>query len=225
MTCNTWQNTNQCKENSSRQCNTIHNSTDIISSIRTRTTTAGLTSDQKAIASFWSDATGFTGTPGGHWISIANQQVRSRELSYDKAVELYALLGIALGDAFISAWETKYQVLLIRPDTYINNTIDAGWSPYLTTPAFPEYPSGHSVGSGAAAEVLTQLLGAEVYTDDTHHDDLKLPPRAFTSYWEAAQEAAWSRLYGGIHFRAAIMNGLAQGKCVGMNLLARIHIS
>ncbi len=189
------------------------------------TTTAGLTSDQKAIASFWSDATGFTGTPGGHWISIANQQVRSRELSYDKAVELYALLGIALGDAFISAWETKYQVLLIRPDTYINNTIDAGWSPYLTTPAFPEYPSGHSVGSGAAAEVLTQLLGAEVYTDDTHHDDLKLPPRAFTSYWEAAQEAAWSRLYGGIHFRAAIMNGLAQGKCVGMNLLARIHIS
>jgi hypothetical protein len=191
--------------------------------VEVMTTTRGLSAEQKAIASFWSDATGFTGTPGGHWISIANQQVRALDVGFERAVKLYALLGIALSDAFISAWDTKYRVLLIRPDTYIARYIDAGWSPYLITPAFPEYPSGHSVGSGAAAEVLTQLLGVAPFTDDTHRDDLALPARSFASYWEAAGEAALSRLYGGIHFRAAIENGLKQGQCVGQVVAGSIR--
>jgi hypothetical protein len=106
-------------------------------------------------------------------------------------------------------------VNLLRPVTYIRATIDPGWTPLLTTPPFPEYPSGHSVQSGAAAEVLTDLFGdGYAFVDDTHAAR-GLAPRSFGSFREAAEEAAISRLYGGIHFRAAIDDGLEQGRCIG----------
>ena len=103
---------------------------------------------------------------------------------------------------------------LLGDVTYIRALIDPAWTPLLVTPPFPEYTSGHSVQSSAAAEVLTKMFGQMPFTDHTH-DDRGLAPRSFGSFIQAAEEAAISRLYGGIHFRPAIEKGLAQGWCIG----------
>jgi hypothetical protein len=97
--------------------------------------------------------------------------------------------------------------------------VDKNWSPVLGTPLFPEYPSGHSVQSAAAAQVLTQLFGQNFAFTDSTHSARGLQPRRFDSFEQAAQEAALSRLYGGIHFRAAIEDGLTQGRCIGAKVL------
>jgi hypothetical protein len=175
---------------------------------------AELTPEQKAIARFWSDDPGQTATPPGHSISILNQTVRALDLPLDRAAEAYAKVGVAFADAFISCWRTKYRFNLLRPVTYIRKRIDASWTPLLVTPPFPEYTSGHSVQSAAAAEVLTDLFGNRSFTDRTH-ETRGLPARSFPSFTAAAEEAAVSRLYGGIHFRAGIERGLEQGACVG----------
>jgi PAP2 superfamily len=99
--------------------------------------------------------------------------------------------------------------------TYARAQFDPDWLPLLVTPPFPEYPSGHSVQSGAACQVLTDLFGPRYAFVDRTHDERGLAPRRFGSFLEAADEAAVSRLYGGIHFRAAIENGLAQGRRIG----------
>ena len=177
-------------------------------------TTADLAPEQEAIARFWSDDPGQTATPAGHSVSILTELLRDTDALLDRAAEAYAKLGIAVADAFIACWRTKYQYNLLRPVTYIERVIDPNWTPLLTTPPFPEYTSGHSVQSGAAAQVLTDLFGEVAFSDHTH-DRLGLPPRSFRSFREAAEEAAISRLYGGIHFRAAIEHGLDQGGRIG----------
>jgi hypothetical protein len=103
--------------------------------------------------------------------------------------------------------------------TYIRSVIDPGWTPLLVTPPFPEYTSGHSVQTAASAQVLTGLFGKLAFTDHTH-DARGLSPRSFSSFIEAAEEAAMSRLYGGIHFRAAIERGLEQGASIGERVTA-----
>jgi hypothetical protein len=173
-----------------------------------------LTPEQEAIARFWSDDPGVTCTPPGHSISILTQVIRAGGFGLDVAAEAYAKVGIAIADAFISCWSTKYRYNLLRPVTYIRRAIDPRWSSLLVTPPFPEYTSGHSVQSAAAAQILTDLFGTFPFTDHTH-DDRGLAPRSFGSFHEAAEEAAISRLYGGIHFRAAIALGLEQGLCLG----------
>lgn len=172
-----------------------------------------LTPEQEAIARFWSDDPGQTPTPPGHSISILTQVARARAVTLAQAAEAYAKVGIAVADAFIACWNAKYRYTLLRPVTYIQSIVDAGWTPLLTTPPFPEYTSGHSVQSAAAAEVLTDLFGDVAFVDRTHESCL--PARSFRSFHEAAEEAAVSRLYGGIHFRAAIERGLEQGCYVG----------
>ena len=99
--------------------------------------------------------------------------------------------------------------------TYIRRLIEPAWLPLLVTPPFPEYTSGHSVQSGAAFQVLTDMFGDGLAFVDHTHDNRGLPARSFGSFFEAAEEAAISRLYGGIHYRAAIVNGIEQGKCIG----------
>jgi PAP2 superfamily len=181
--------------------------------------TSRLSQEQEAIARFWSDDPGETATPPGHSVSILTQVLRAQDASLSRAAEAYAKVGIAVADAFIACWRTKYDYNLIRPVTYIQRVIDPSWTPLLTTPPFPEYTSGHSVQSGAAAQVLTDLFGQVAFTDHTH-DRLGLPARSFRSFTEAAEEAALSRLYGGIHFRAAIEHGLEQGRRVGERVSA-----
>ena len=173
-----------------------------------------LTLDQEAIARFWSDDPGTTATPPGHSLSILTQVVRLLDVELDRAAEAYAKVGIAVADSFIACWRTKYEHHLLRPVTCIRRVIDPGWTPLLVTPPFPEYTSGHSVQSAAAARVLTDLFGDVAFTDRTH-EQRGLPARLFRSFTAAADEAAISRLYGGIHFRSAIERGLQQGRCVG----------
>lgn len=178
-------------------------------------TSRTLTPEQVEIARFWSDDPMLSPTPPGHWISIGWTILDDRDAGLEESADVMARLGIAQADAFIANWEAKYRYDLLRPVTYIRRVIDKAWEPLLITPPFPEYPSGHSTQSGAAASVLTALFGPDVaFADDTHSDD-GLPVRSFSSFRAAASEAGISRLYGGIHFRAAIDNGLAQGECVG----------
>jgi hypothetical protein len=181
--------------------------------------TGDLTPEQEAIARFWSDDPAQTATPPGHSISILTQVARELDITLDRAAEAYAKVGIAVADAFISCWRTKYNVNLLRPVTYIRRVIDPNWTSLLVTPPFPEYTSGHSVQTAAAAQVLTSLFGQLAFTDHTH-DARGLPPRSFSSFAAAAEEAAISRLYGGIHFRAAIERGLEQGACIGKHATA-----
>ena len=174
-----------------------------------------LTSEQVAIARFWSDDPMLSPTPPGHWISIALQLLDREHADLGRTADVLARVGIAEADAFIGCWHTKYEYDTLRPVTYIRKLIDPGFEPLLITPPFPEYPSGHSTQSGAAAAVLTRLFGDNFAFDDTTHTADGLPGRKFASFWAAAEEAAISRLYGGIHFRAAVERGLTQGKCIG----------
>jgi hypothetical protein len=175
-----------------------------------------LTPEQRAIALFWADDPGLTATPPGHSISILTQFLRRMEAGLDLAAEAYAKVGIAVADSFIACWSTKYRYNLLRPITFVQRVIDPAWgNPLpLTTPPFPEYTSGHSVQSGAVAQVLSDLFGDFPFTDHTH-DARGFAPRSFASCLAMAEEAAISRLYGGIHFRPAIELGIDQGRCIG----------
>jgi hypothetical protein len=180
-----------------------------------------LTPEERATAEFWLDNLRTTGTPAGHWVLIENQLVDQLDLTLNRAAEMYGMVGIVLADSFISCWSLKYQVLLLRPETYINEYISRRWRPYITTPMFPEYPSGHSTASSAAAEMLTFLFGTVAFTDESKVQ-FGMEPRSYTSFEQAASEAAISRLYGGIHYRAAIENGLDMGRCVAQRALDNI---
>jgi hypothetical protein len=179
-----------------------------------------LTPEQAAIARFWSDDPMLSPTPPGHWISMALQILDREKAGLDRIVEAVALVGVTVADAFIGCWESKYQYDLVRPVTYIRRLIDPKFEPLLITPPFPEYPSGHSTQSSAAATVMTKLFGANfAFIDETRKAD-GVKPRSFPSFEAAAEEAAMSRLYGGIHFRAAIERGLGQGRCIGAYTVA-----
>jgi membrane-associated phospholipid phosphatase len=175
---------------------------------------AALTDEQRLIARFWSDDPMLSPTPPGHWISIALDIMAGQGADAPRKAEVLALLGITLADSFIANWHVKYQYDLLRPVTYIRRVKDKAWEPILITPPFPEYPSGHSTQSGAAAAVLANLFGDPFAFEDATHVRDKMPVRRFASFAEAAREAAESRLYGGIHFRAAVEKGLEQGACV-----------
>lgn len=174
-----------------------------------------LTDEQKLIARFWSDDAMLTPTPAGHWISIVMQIADRDALPAETITATLAKLGCAQADAFISCWSTKFKYNLLRPVTYIKRHIDKAWEPLLITPPFPEYTSGHSCQSGAASTVLTAVFGDNFAFDDATHEDEGLPVRSFPSFTAAAEEAAMSRMYGGIHFRFGNEAGLAQGRAIG----------
>jgi len=186
-----------------------------------------LTEEQKQVANFW-DCNPFKMnvnghvmyatrkiSPGGHWINITRLACRQTHANLVRSAEAYACLSVVLADAFISCWDEKYRSRVIRPETYINRYISQAWVPLLQTPPFPEYTSGHSVVSAASSVVLGRLFGEKfVYTDSTEVE-FDIPVRHFSSFRQAAEEAAVSRLYGGIHYMAAIKNGLLEGEAVG----------
>ncbi|WP_137111960.1 vanadium-dependent haloperoxidase [Rhodobacter sp. SY28-1] len=174
-----------------------------------------LTDEQKLIARFWSDDAMLTPTPAGHWISIVMQIADRDALPVEMISSTLAKLGCAQSDAFVSCWSTKFKYNLLRPVTYIKKHIDKAWEPLLITPPFPEYTSGHSCQSGAASTVLTSMFGEDFAFDDATHEDEGLPVRSFPSFTAAAEEAAMSRLYGGIHYRFGNEQGLTQGRAIG----------
>jgi hypothetical protein len=182
-------------------------------------TVNGLTAEQRAIALFWADGPG-TITPAGHTAAILRRIIWERGVKLDVAVEAYAKIGLAAADAFINCWAVKYRHSVLRPVTYINRIIDPAWTPLIATPPFPEYTSGHSTQSGATMQVLTDVFGRDfAYTDRTQ-EALGLGTRAFTSFAQAAEEAALSRLYAGIHYRTANERGLAAGREIGKRVSA-----
>lgn len=179
-----------------------------------------LTDEQKLIARFWSDDAMLTPTPAGHWISIVMQIADRDALPVEVIAPILAKLGVAQADAFIACWSTKFKFNLLRPVTYIKRHIDKSWEPLLITPPFPEYTSGHSTQSGAAATVLTAIFGEDFAFDDATHEDEGFAARSFPSFAAAAEEAAISRMYGGIHFRFGNERGLEQGRAVGAHAAA-----
>lgn len=140
-----------------------------------------------------------------------------------QSADAYARTALALDDAFIAGWKEKYRSSLARPETVINQYVDAGWEPLLQTPPFPEYLSGHSVISAAAAAVLTHQFGSRFAFVDSVEVPYRLPPRAFPSFEAAAEEAAVSRLYGSIHYRQAIEEAVVLGQKVSALHVARLR--
>lgn len=163
-------------------------------------------------------------TPGGHWMGIAAIACRKDGADFMKSIQAYTLTAIALADGFISCWDEKYRSNLVRPETVINRHIDENWAPTLQTPPFPEYTSGHSVISRSAAVALTSIFGDNFAYRDDVEEEFGLPARNFNSFMEASSEAAVSRLYGGIHYRPAIDNGVEQGEKVGKYVVANVSM-
>lgn len=183
-------------------------------------TVKNATPEQAAIARFWSDDPMLSMTPPGHWVSIALQVAERADLPLAENVDLLARMGIAMSDAFVGCWHAKYAFNLVRPITYIKKVIDPKWEPILNTPPFPEYPSGHSTVSGAMDAVMTAFFGENYGFEDKTGSPDGRNPRHYTSFHEAAEEAGISRLYGGIHFRSAIRDGLVQGHCIAAYAIA-----
>jgi hypothetical protein len=163
-------------------------------------------------------------TPGAHWILINKITSQKSGFNFAETARSYAFLSIGVYEAFISSWDEKYRSNLIRPETLINQHIDEQWTPILQTPPFPEYTSGHSVVSGAASVIMTEIYGDNYYFEDTTEVAYGLPVRNFNSFEEAAEEAMLSRLFGGIHFMPANTNGLKQGREVGEYVLKNINL-
>lgn len=164
-------------------------------------------------------------TPGAHWIGICKIACKKENADFSKTIFAYTKTSIAIMDAFISCWDEKYRSNLIRPETIINQYLDEDWNPVLQTPPFPEYTSGHSVVSGAASITLTDIFGDNFSFDDDTEVPYGLPVRSFTSFNKAADEAAVSRLYGGIHYRAAIDVGLQQGRKLGLFVVNNLQMT
>jgi membrane-associated phospholipid phosphatase len=183
---------------------------------------ATLTPEQRTIALYWADNAGESGTPVGHWIAIASQMVSARSLSAEEAARLVMLTAVAQADAFIASWGFKYEHSVLRPRTYIRRLIDSAWEPLIPTPPFPEYPSGHSTQSAAAATVIAALLG-DVPFEDSSSVSIGHSVRRFESFTAAAAEAGASRIYGGIHYPFANDAGRALGQCIGARAIERVH--
>ena len=162
-------------------------------------------------------------SPGGHWLDVAGIAAGVAGLNFDQTVEVQTLTAVALMDAFIVCWDEKFRSNRLRPETFIDRYIDPRWTPLLQTPPFPEYTSGHSVISTAAAEVLTYLLGTRLDYTDNAEELFDIKPRSFHSFREAAEEAAISRLYGGIHYRDGVVSGQVEGKEVGAYIVGKMR--
>ncbi len=185
------------------------------------------TADQTQIARFWANGAG-TATPPGHWNQIARQIIAARGLRISEEARLMALLNVSLADAAIVCWKAKYEYSFWRPITAIRQadqdgnaatTADAGWTPLLTTPPFPEYTSGHSTFSGAGATVLAMVLGTDAIPFVGESDDAPGIQRPYAGFWDAAEESGMSRIYGGIHFMSGNVNGLEAGRAVAIEVV------
>ena len=164
-------------------------------------------------------------TPGAHWIGICQVACKKADYDFDETVYAYTKTSIAIADAFISCWDEKFRSNLVRPETLINEHFDDNWKPVLQTPPFPEYTSGHSVASGAAGIALTNIFGDNFSFDDDVEVPYGLPIRSFSSFNQAADEAAISRMYGGIHYRAAVEVGVKQGRDLGKFVIDNLEMT
>ena len=162
-------------------------------------------------------------SPGAHWLGITGIACGKAGKSFNESLRIHTYVSLALMDGFLVCWDEKFRSNRIRPETAIRKYKDPAWKPLLQTPPFPEYPSGHSTISAAAAVVLTKYLGDNFDYIDTVEMKFGLPSRRFNSFYQAADEAGMSRFYGGIHFLDAIVNGRKQGIDVANHVLSVIN--
>jgi hypothetical protein len=181
-----------------------------------------LNEEQKNIAWFWDDSPGKYLSVPGHWSSILAQVIKSKNLSLESSAEAYAKMHIALHNACLVAWSGKYTHNVIRPITNIQKNIDKNWQSLIETPPHPEFPAAHATLSNAAATGLTNALGNNLSFTDATYADIGVKARNFSSFHAAAEEAGMSRLYGGIHYRFSIEEGLKIGKRTGEASLSQL---
>lgn len=199
-------------------------------------TVENLTAEQKHIADFFDDnpfnlhVTGHVMyatkkfSPPGHWMNIVGIAAKQAGVDFNKTVAAYTQTSIALFDGFIACWKAKYVSNSVRPETVINKLLDPAWQPYIQTPPFPSYVSGHSVISAASAEVMTYHFGDNFAYRDSSEREFGIPDRSFKSFRHAADEASWSRLYGGIHLRSDLEQGNLLGQKLGTHILSKITL-
>jgi PAP2 superfamily len=171
--------------------------------------------EHRAIALYWAAI-----PPPTVSISILGSVLTDKNADLYSAALDYCKLGIAIADAFVSCYKTKYTYNQLRPITYIRANFNASWSPLLGTPPFPDYTSAHSVQTGAAARVLADIFGDNTTFTDYSINDLGFTPRTFNKFSDYANEVGLSRIYGGIHIRSSDFIGLDQGNKVGMHVSA-----
>ncbi|MEJ7912333.1 MAG: vanadium-dependent haloperoxidase [Chitinophagaceae bacterium] len=204
--------------------------------IEVKRTVENLTPDQKHMADFFDDnpfnlhVTGHVMyatkkfSPPGHWMNIVGIAAGKSGADFAETVAAYTETSIALFDAFISSWKSKYVSNTVRPETVINKLLDPAWQPYIQTPPFPSYVSGHSVISAASAEIMTRHFGDNFAYTDTSELEFGIPNRSFKSFRHAAEEASWSRLYGGIHFRSDLEQGSIVGRKLGEHIINKLQL-
>jgi hypothetical protein len=193
-----------------------------------------LTEEQKHIADFFDDnpfKLNVSGhlmfatkkfSPPGHWMNIVGIAAEKANADFNQTVAAYTKTAIALFDGFIGCWKIKFDYNLIRPETVINKYVDPDWKPFIQTPPFPSFVSGHSVISAAAAEVMTHHFGENFAFTDTSNLEFGIANRSFKSFRDASLEASWSRLYGGIHYRSDLEQGNLMGKEIGEMIVNRL---
>jgi hypothetical protein len=202
--------------------------------LRNYEVTKDMSMDYRVIAAFW-DCNPFAVqdkghltmglkkiSPGAHWLGITGIACKQGNKNFSESMQIHTVVAMGLMDAFMACWDEKFRSNRVRPETAIRQLIDPNWQPLLQTPPFPEYLSGHSVISSASATILSHYFGDHFAYKDSVEVSYGLPARSFTSFKQAAEEAAISRFYGGIHFMDAIENGVKQGEKVGENLLRRM---
>ncbi len=195
-----------------------------------------ITEEQMHIADFWDDNPFKTVkighvefatkkfSPAGHWMNIVGIAAQKAKSDFSTTVLAYTKTSISLFDGFITCWEEKYRSNVVRPETVINKYIDNEWRPYIQTPPFPSYVSGHSVISAAAAEVMTEVFGDNFKYTDTSLNEFGIAARTFNSFRDAAWEASMSRLYGGIHYSFDLYEGNKQGRQLGEMVVNRLRM-
>ncbi len=200
--------------------------------------------EQRWLGEFWSDdILGLTFSPPARPIAVANQIAAAEKLNLAEAAELYAKMGMALNDAGVALWNSKYVYALERPVSYIRRVISqyypdaANWLTILNnpvdgfkgvTPAFPAYPSGHSGFGGAGAKILSSLYefndrypGTYSFTDRCHiyRTEFNGTPRTLRSFYDFAYENAYSRVPLGVHFRMDCDAGIRLGELAAQRIL------
>ena len=162
-------------------------------------------------------------SPPGHWLNIISQISQNQNSNIFTTTKAYTYTSIAMFDGIIECWKTKYKTDVVRPISYILNQMDQNWRPLIQTPPFPEFTSGHSVISAAAAEVLSSIYGHNFSFIDSTEILFGHPPRKFNSFHEAAMEVSMSRFYGGIHYKHSVLEGNKQGIFIAKQLLSKIN--
>ena len=195
-----------------------------------------LTAEQKHIADFWDDnpfKLNVSGhvmfatkkfSPPGHWMNIVGIAAKEAKADFATTVAAYTETSIALFEAFISCWDEKYRSNYVRPETVINKYLGEEWRPYIQTPPFPSYTSGHGTISAATAEVMTNWFGDKLSFTDTSLLEFGIASRKIISFRDAAKEAAMSRLYGGIHYRFDNDEGNKAGTKLGEFIVRRLKL-